>query len=96
MANYRIASRISWIHKLSGTCNNPKIQQISGQSLPVSELVLRSYISGETLCGFRAMWESVMADWEPVNLKRSVTGKYTDHAGFPFVLNTLCSKLETI
>ena len=28
-------------------------------------------------------------------LKKSITGKYTDHAVFPSVLNTLCSKLET-
>ena len=47
-------------------------------------------------CSFHAVWESIHAKLEPVKLKRSITGKYTDHAGFPSVLNALCSKWETI
>ena len=59
--DWRIVSpaAFSWICKLSGTCNHPKNQQISGQKLRISELVLRTYISGENLSDFRAMGESL-------------------------------------
>ena len=50
---------LSRIREHFGTCNCPKNQQISGQNLPVSELALRSYISGENLCFFRAMCETI-------------------------------------
>ena len=56
---YCIASCIFADSRTFWTCYRPKNQQISGQNLPVSELVLLSYISGEILCGFRAMCESI-------------------------------------